>query len=229
MELQTILKKVVAKETLTAEELDFLDKHTADDANRIPKDRLDKEIKKREAAEAETASVKEKLEAMQAKLDELEAANMDEAQKAKLASDKEIAKLKKDIDEITAKNAAAEAKAAALERNAKIRELATARKFKDADYLDFRLKSQNVDLGDEKAVGDFFTELEKSAPHLFDSAAKPGTGTGGDGTPGGAGGNSVNLARLEELNKKTTFTNAEAAEFLKLTNEKNAAEAANKK
>lgn len=229
MDLQTILKKVVAKETLTAEELDFLDKHNPDE-NRIPKDRLDKEIKKREAAEAEAASVKEKLDAMQAKLDELEAANMDEAQKAKLASEKEIAKLKKDIEAITAKNAESEARAAALERNAKIRELATARKFKDADYLDFRLKSQNVDLGDEKAVGDFFADLEKSAPHLFDSTAKPGTGTGGGEHQGGTGGNAVNLARLEELRAKPEFTRAEATEFLRLSKEATAAEdAANKK
>ena len=227
MEIAEILKKVAAKETLTDEELEFLKKFDPNDASRIPKDRLDKEIEKRKAAEKNASDLNEQIEALKTKIEELETKGLGEAEKAKLASDKEIAKLKKQVDDLTKAGNEAKEKAAALERTAKIRDLAAARKFKDAEYLDFRLKSQGIDLEDENAVGTFFGELEKSAPHLFDSTAKSGTGTGGDGGQGGNGGNAVNLARLEELRAKPEFTRAEAAEFIKLQNEKTAAEAAN--
>ena len=225
MEIAEILKKVTAKETLTDEELEFLKKFDPNDASRIPKDRLDKEIEKRKAAEKNAGELNEQIEALKAKIEELETKGLGEAEKAKIASDKEIAKLKKQVDDLTKAGEEATAKAAALERTAKIRDLATARKFKDAEYLDFRLKAQGIDLEDETAVGKFFGDLEKSAPHLFDSTAKPGTGTSG-GAGQGSGGNEVNLARLEELRAKPEFTRAEAAEFIKLSNDATAAEAA---
>jgi hypothetical protein len=230
MEITAILKKVTNKETLTDEELEFLGKFDPNDASRIPKERLDKEIEKRKAAEKNAGDLSAKIEELKSKLEELENKDLDEAEKAKLASKKEIEKLQKQVEDLKKAGDEATAKAAALERNAKIRDLATSRKFKDAEYLDFRMKSQNIDLEDEDAVGKFFGELEKSAPHLFDSSAKPGTGTGGDNQGGGTDGNAVNLKRLEELRAKPEFTRAEAAEYLKLSKEATAAEdAANNK
>lgn len=225
MNIQEILKKVVAKEELTAEELDYLKSYEPEKDGRIPKDRLDKEIEKRKAAEDSKTKLEEQLEEMKTRLEELETKGMSEADKAKAAAEKELSKLRKQVEDLTKAGNEAKEKAAALERGAKIHELATARKFKNADYLDFKLKSAEIDLNDEDAVGKFFGELEKASPELFESAAKPGTGTGG-ANQGGNGGNAVNLARLEELRKKPDFTNAEAAEFIKLSQEKTAAEAA---
>jgi len=224
MTIQEILKKVVAKEELTAEELDYLKSYEPPkEDGRIPKDRLDKEIEKRKAAEDSRSKLEEQLEELKTKLEELETQGMTEAEKAKAASEKEIAKLRKQVDDLTKAGNEAKEKAAALERGAKIHELATARRFKNADYLDFKLKGAGIDLNDEDAVGKFFGDLEKASPELFESAAKPGTGTGGD-NQNGNGGNAVNLARLDELRKKPEFTNAEAAEFIKLSQDQTAAE-----
>ena len=228
MNIQEILKKVVAKETLTAEELDYLKSYEPPkEDGRIPKDRLDKEIEKRKAAEDSKTKLEEQLEELKTKMEELETKGMSDAEKAKAASEKELSKLRKQVDDLTKAGNEAKEKAAALERGAKIRELATSRKFRNADYLDFKLKSAEIDIDNEEAVGKFFGELEKSAPELFESAAKPGTGTGGV-NQGGNGGNAVNLARLDELRKKPDFTQAEAAEFIRLSqDQKNAAEVAN--
>lgn len=227
MTIQEILKKIAAGETLTAEEIEFVKKNQgeSDEGNdkRIPKERLDKEIKKRQEAEESAKKLNEQIEELKTKLEELETNGMSEAEKAKAASDKEIAKLKKQVDELTKAGEEAKTKAATLERNAKIRELASSRKFRNAEFLDFKLKSANIDLEDEDAVGKFFGELEKSSPELFDSNSKSGTGTQGN-QQGGNDGNSVNLARLDELRKKPDFTQAEAAEFIKLSEQQQKAE-----
>lgn len=230
MTIQDILKKIAAGETLTAEEIEFVKKNQgeSDEGNdkRIPKERLDKEIKKRQEAEESAKKLNDQIEELKTKIEELETKGLDEAQKAKLTSDKEIAQLKKKVEELTKAGEEAKTKAATLERNAKIRELASSRKFRNAEFLDFKLKSAEVDLEDEDAVGKFFGELEKSSPELFESNSKSGTGTEG-GDQGGKGGNSVNLARLDELRKKPDFTQAEAAEFIKLSEQQKAEESAN--
>jgi len=231
MTIQEILKKIAAGETLTAEEIEFVKKNQGESDNdnnngRIPKERLDKEIKKRQEAEESAKKLNEQIDELKTKLEELETKGLDEAQKAKLTSDKEIAKLKKQVEELTKAGEEAKTKAATLERNAKIRELASSRKFRNAEFLDFKLKSADIDLEDEDAVGKFFGELEKSSPELFESNSKSGTGTEG-GNQGGKGGNGVNLARLDELRKKPDFTQAEAAEFIRLSEQQKAEESAN--
>jgi len=223
MNIAEILKKVANKETLTDEEIEALKKFDPDDASRIPKERLDKEIEKRKAAEKNAGDLSAKIEELKTKLEELETKDLGEAEKAKLASKKEIEKLQKQVEDLKKAGDEATAKAAALERSAKIRDLAAARKFKDSDYLDYKLKEKEIDLEDNDAVGKFFGELEKAAPHLFDSSAKPGTGTGGE-QQGYKGGNSVDLVRLEELRKKPEFTQSEAVEFIRLEQAKKAAE-----
>lgn len=223
MKIQDVLKKVAAKETLTDEELKFLEEYDPDETNRIPVDRLNKEIEKRKAAEQKADELNSKIEELNASIEELKTKDLDEAAKAKLASEKELAKLRKQVDDLTKSSNEAKEKAQQLERSNQVRELASARKFKDVDYLDFKLKSQGLDLSDADSVGKFFDELEKTSPHLFESGAKPGTGTGGTNQDG-KGGNSVNLVRLEELRAKPEFTRAEAQEFIKLSNEQKAAE-----
>lgn len=220
MNIKEILAKVAKGEKLSAEEIEFVQKYDPDENGRIPKDRLDKEIEKRKAAESEQQRLESELATLKDKLDELETNGMDEAQKAKRESDREIAKLKKQVDDLTAASEEAKQKAATLERTAKVRELAASKKFRDSDYLDYKLKSSEIDLDNQDAVQKFFGDLEKSNPELFDSTAKPGTGTTG-GNPNQNGGNAVNLARLDELRKKDSFTNAEAAEFLKLSEDAN--------
>ena len=228
MTIQEILKKIAAGETLTAEEIEFVKNQEGEgNENRIPKDRLDKEIKKRQDAEESVRKLNDQIEELKAKLEEQETKGLDEAQKAKLASERELAKLRKQVDELNKANEESKNRAATLERNAKIRELASSRKFRNADYLDFKLKGENIDLEDAEAVGKFFAELEKSSPELFEANSKSGTGTEG-ANQGGTGGNGVNLARLEELRGKASFTQAEAVEFIRLNDEKTAAEAANK-
>ena len=224
MNIKEILGKIAKGEKLSAEEIDFVAKwEVPDDNGRIPKDRLDKEIEKRKAAESEQARLESELATLKDKIDELETNGMDEAQKAKLASEREIAKLKKQVDTLTAANEEAKQKAATLERTAKVRELATSKKFRDSDYLDYKLKSSEIDLDNQEAIQKFFGDLEKSNPELFESNAKPGTGTTG-GNPNQNNVNAVNLARLDELRKKPDFTNAEAAEFIKLSESINNAE-----
>jgi hypothetical protein len=218
MDLQTILAKVAKGEQLTKEELDFVAAYKPDDS-RVPLKRLNEEIDKRKQAEAATESVKNELAELKEKLEKLETDGLDEAQKQKLEADKKIAKLQKQVDDLTAKSAAAEQKASALERSSKIKELAAKNKFRDAKYLDFMLKDANIDLADDDAVSGFMKDLEKSSPGMFDSAAKGGTGTGGTGEGGNHGNRETILARLDELRKKPEFTAAESAEYVNLSNE----------
>lgn len=218
MDLKTVLAKVAKGEELTKEEKEFLEKYDPDDS-RVPLKRLNEEIEKRKAAEADAESVKTELTEMKEKLEKLETDGLDEAAKQKRASEKELAKMQKQIDDLTAKNAAAEQKAATLERNSKIKELAAKSKFRDSGYLDYKLKEANVDLTDEDAVSGLIKELEKSSPGMFDSGAKGGTGTGGGGDGGRSGNRETILARLDELRKKPEFTSAESVEFVNLSNE----------
>ena len=89
MTIQEILKKVVAKEELTAEELDYLKSYEPlKEDGRIPKDRLDKEIEKRKAAEDSKTKLEEQLDELKTKIEELETKGMSEAEKAKAAVEK---------------------------------------------------------------------------------------------------------------------------------------------
>lgn len=218
MDLKTVLAKVAKGEELTKEEKEFLEKYDPDDS-RVPLKRLNEEIEKRKAAEADAESVKTELTEMKEKLEKLETDGLDEAAKQKRASEKELAKMQKQIDDLTAKNAAAEQKAATLERNSKIKELAAKSKFRDSGYLDYKLKEKNIDLSDDDAVSGLIKELEQSSPGMFDSEAKGGTGTGGGGDGGKSGNRETILARIDELRKKPEFTTRESVEFVELSNQ----------
>ena len=89
MKLKEILAKVAKGEALTEDEKKFLaeyqepDDGGTGDGGRIPKARLDKEIEKRKQAEAKTDELTTQLEDLKSKLEDLENADMSEAEKAK--------------------------------------------------------------------------------------------------------------------------------------------------
>ena len=230
MKLKEILAKVAKGEALTEDEKKFLaeyqepDDGGTGDGGRIPKARLDKEIEKRKQAEAKTDELTTQLEDLKSKLEDLENADMSEAEKAKKQAEKDLAKLQKQVADLTKERDEAVSKSSALERSGKVRDLATKHHFTDADYLGFRLQQDEIDLNDDAAVSAFMKGLEKSAPTLFKSTAKPGTGTGTEGH--GAPEPSAAKKRLEELNKKTELSSREIVEVAELAEKVKAEEAA---
>ena len=210
--LKEILKKIAEGKELTPEEKSFLQSYEPDSAEgRIPKSRLDEEIAKRKSEKERADKLEADLAALQDRLDELENAGKSEADKAKAAHDKELAKLQKQVDDLTKERDEARTNFEKSERTAKIAALAGKHNFSDANYLDFLTSSNEVDLNDEAATSSFMKELGKSSPHLFKSSAKPGGGTN-------AGGKDAPDAkkRLSELLGKPELSSREAGEVIRL-------------
>ena len=212
MNIKEILKKVSEGTELSAEEKAFLASYDPDAANgRIPKERLDQEIAKFKAEKERADKLDADLTELKERLEELENSGKSEAEKAKAAADKELAKLKTQVQNLTKERDEAKAGLAKSERTAKVAALAAKHKFSNADYLDFLAASKNIDLDDEAAATGFMTELGKSNPELFTSTAKPGGGTKGTGTD-----NSGAQERIAELLKKPELSTREAGEVIRL-------------
>lgn len=212
MDIKSILKKVAEGKELTAEEKDFLSSYDPDTADgRIPKSRLDKEIEKYNAEKKRADELDTSLSELKEKLEELENSGKSEAEKAKAASDKELAKLQKQVADLTAERDEAKANFAKSERTSKIAKLAAKHNFSDAEYLDYLTNASQLDLDDEGATTKYMTDLGKSKPQLFKSSAKPGGGTG-------TGGKNMSSAkeRMDELMKKESLTTREADEVIEL-------------
>ena len=215
MTIKEVLKKVSEGTELSAEEKAFLASYDPDsDGSRIPKARLDQEIAKFKAEKERADKLDTDLAELKEKLEELENSGKTEAEKAKAAAEKELAKLKAQVTSLTQERDEAKANFAKSERTAKIAALAAKHKFSNADYLDFLAASKKLDLDDESATTGFMTELGKSNPELFTSTAKPGGGTKGAGkdTAGAQ-------QRISELLKKPELSTREAAEVIKLQDE----------
>lgn len=223
MKIEEILAKVAKGETLTESEKQFAAEYKPgagdagggdDNSARIPKARLDAEIAKRKEAEAKNAELATKVDDLTSKVEELETAGMSEAEKAKKEAEKTSAKQAAELARLTKERDEAVKKAAEMEFAGKVQALAAKHNFTDPDYLAFKLRAGEVKLDDEGAVTTFMKGLEKSAPGMFRSTAKPGAGTTANGTQTAQP--SAAKKRLEELNSKKELTNREVAEVIEL-------------
>lgn len=215
MNIKELLKKASEGTELSAEEKAFLASYDPDAENgRIPKTRLDQEIAKFKAEKERADKLDADLAELKEKLEDLENSGKSEAEKAKATAEKELAKLKTQVQNLTRERDEAKAGLAKSERTAKIAALASKHKFTNADYLDFLAASKNIDLDDEAATTGFMTELGKSSPELFTSTAKPGGGTSGTGSD-----NSGAQQRISELLKKPELSSREAGEVIRLQQE----------
>ncbi|MBO4620360.1 MAG: hypothetical protein J5654_09655 [Victivallales bacterium] len=215
MKLEELLAKIANGEKLTDEEKEFIKnyKEPEPDPNRIPKSRLDEEIAKRKEAESRGDELQAKLSELEAKVEELNTKGMSEAEKAKRESAKTLKALQEQVAALTKERDESKAKADAMEYRGKVTELAKSRRFTDIDYLEYKLQSAKVNLDDQTAVAGFFGELEKSAPHLFESAAKAGSGSSDN--KGGSGA-SAYQSRIDELLAKPSLSTRESQEVIDL-------------
>lgn len=218
MNYQEILKKVVDGGALSEEERTFLRENalaTPDGGGnaegRIPKSRLDEVLSKQKAEKERADALADELAELKEKFEALENAGKTDAEKAQAAHEKELTKLQKQLSDLTRERDEARASFAKSERAAKIAHLASKHHFSDASYLDYLTASRSVDLDDESAVGDFMRDLGKTSPHLFQSTAKPGGGTGA-----GQKAASDAQTRIDELLKKPELSSRESAEVIKL-------------
>lgn len=212
MNLKEILKKVAECKEISAEEKAFLESYDPDTADgRIPKSRLDQEIAKFKAEKERADKLDSDLAELKDKLEELENSGKSEADRAKAASDKELAKLQRQVETLTKERDEAKTNFEKSERTAKIAALAAKHNFSNADYLDFLAASKQINLNDETATAGFMKELGKVSPELFKSTAKPGGGT----NPAGKDSSGAKQ-RIDELMKKPELSTRESAEIIKL-------------
>lgn len=223
MKLADVLKKIANGEKLTDEEMEFL-KSYKEDESRIPKSRLDEEIQKRKASDEQATSLKEKLDELNQKLEDLQNQSLTDAEKAKKATEKQIAELNKQVQSLTTERDAAKSELAASARRARVAEIAQKYGFTNADYLGFLMQGAELKLDDDNAVTTYMGTLTKEQPELFRSTAKPGSGAQPQGGSDADGARS----RLAELMKSPSLTMREASEVIELQTKINNAEAANK-
>ena len=213
MNIKEILKKIAEGKELTDEEKKFVSDYDPEkDENRIPKSRLDAEIKKLKDEQEKAQKLASEIDELKNKIEELETAGMSEADKVKAQTEKELNKLKSDLAKAAKDRDEAQANLAKMERTAKIQAIASKHKFSDSEYLDYLANSKKIDIDSETSVTEFMTNLGKDRPELFTSGAKSGGGTGsGDG-----GGVSSYQKRMDELLKKDDLTEKEAGEVIEL-------------
>lgn len=220
MKLADVLKKIANGEKLTDEEMEFL-KSYKEDESRIPKSRLDEEIQKRKASDEQVNGLQAKLDELNQKLEDLQNQSLTDAEKAKKATEKQIAELTKQVQSLTTERDAAKSELAASARRARVSEIAQKYGFTNADYLSFLMQGAELKLDDDNAVTTYMGTLTKEQPELFRSTAKPGSGAQPQG------GNDVDgaKARIETLFQKPTLTQREAAEVIELNAKINGTEA----
>lgn len=226
MDLLAILAKIAKKEELTAGELAFVKDYKLPevDETRIPKKRFDDINTKYKDSQKEVKRLEGELETSTERVEELESGDLSEADKAKKAWDKEKKKLEKEKNDAIAERDAAQGDLNSSVRKGKISDLAAKHKFEDSEYLSHLIKSSEVDLEDESAVGSFMKGLETDRPNLFKSNIKPGSST----KPGETVVVSDAQTRINEILALEKPTSREQAEVVTLQAEvKKEAEAAN--
>jgi len=211
MKIEEIMAKIVKGEALSDEEKAFL-KDFKFDEGKIPKARFDEVNHAKKAAEDEAKKLKDQIEELTGKVEELSSAGKSADQKASEKAAKELKKLQDQLDAKTKEAEEATKAKTAMERKATVSELAAKHKVIDSEYLDYMLNSKGVDLKDEKAIASFAKELEKASPHLFKSDVKSGSGTG-SGAPTDVSGHQ---ARMKELMGKKELSSREAGEVIEL-------------
>lgn len=219
MNISDILAKIAKGEKLAEAEIKFAGEYKVPEgeggeSGRIPKERLDQEIAKRKAAEEQVTQLNQQIADLSAKVDDLQTSGMSEAEKAKAESAKQIKNLQIQVDKLTKERDDAAKKAADMEFNGGVRDLAAKYNFVDADYLGYKLQTAGIKLDDATGVATFMKGLEKDSPGMFRSSAKPGAGTQPDA--GGSASSSNAKMRLEELGRKTELSSREVAEVIAL-------------
>ena len=101
---------------------------------------------------------------------------LEEQENAKLSAEE---LLKKQLSTALSEKEALQQKHDLLERTTQIRRLADESGCEDPDYLDYLARKQNVDLNDQRAVGEFLSRTLQSRPYCFRASLHPGSGSGG--------------------------------------------------
>ena len=210
MDLKKILAKVVNGEELTEAEKDYLDKFDPDKNGKIPIDRLNKEIGKKEKAMETAEALQEELDELKKKFEKLEAGDLSEAEKLQ----KTIDKLQEQVDTLTTERDDARSETNSMKFDTAVQKLAAEHGFTDSSYLGYLVK-QNSDLklDDADAVKTVVDGLRESSPKLFKVDANPGGGSNPK-VPGD--GKKADESRYNELMGKETLTKAEENELSEL-------------
>lgn len=186
MELKDILKKITEGKELSADEKAFIAKYEEpSQTDRIPKERLDREIAKRKEAETKLAEQNANIAELNSRIEEIEAKGLPE--KDKLA--KESAKLAKQLADLAAERDTFKAELDSTRFGNSVAKFAGEHSFTDQEYLGYMLKTKKIATDDTEAVKAFMGELKKTSPKLFKAEGSPGgdtprTPTGGSPNPG---------------------------------------------
>lgn len=189
MKLREILDKAAKGEKLTEEETKFLAEYKEPEEGRIPKERLDREIAKRNEAEQKLKDAQEKLDAAEAaakaKLEDAANKNLSEAEKQQKEFQARFDALTKQIKEVSDKHEQAAKELTEARFKASVADLARKAEFLDVDYLGFVAQQRKIDLAKQEAVDGLVADLKKTKPHLFGAKLQGGSGSaaGGTGTP----------------------------------------------
>mgnify|MGYP002770450003 CR=1 FL=1 len=163
MTIAEIIKKAARGEELNALEKAELEKFDPD------------------AIASRADSAEAKLKEAEEKLDAAEQEKLSEAERYKKRAEAAEAKLK--TSEEALRNAETERdnakkEHAALIRSNRIHELAAKHKCEDADYLDYLVEKNSIDLSDEVKTNAFIEKLKKEQSKYFTADVKPGAGPG---------------------------------------------------
>ena len=214
MSIKVILSKIVNGESLTEEEKKIIaDYDPENDESRIPKTRLNQKISELKEANERADSLDKKVRELEDEIEELKNQNLSDADKNKAAQEKELNKLKSQIDSLTKERDEARSSLERSERSVRIAEIASKHGFADKGYLDYLTSSKGIDLNDDGAISSFMKELSSGSPELFRSTAKPGGGTSGSDAAKGA---TDCEQRIKELMAKPSLSASEASEVISL-------------
>lgn len=192
MDIKTILAKVAKGDKLTDEETSFLEKYD-------PQAEIDKaSAAARRKAEKERDEAQARAEAAAKELEEAKTRQDPE-------KDSQLAKLAKEVEKLTKKNAEAEAKLAAARRMDAIRAAAKANGAVAADGISpdvFEMLLDravgDLDVGDADALKGALEAFKSANPAMIADLGKGGIGP--KGVPGGTGASIANPWKKDSLN-----------------------------
>lgn len=207
MKIKEILAKVAKGEELSTEEKKFLAEYEEpSEDGRIPKERLDREIAKRNDAEKKLADAQKAADEAKAKLDDLESKGLSATDKQTKEFQKQLDAMTKKVETLTAEKEATVTELAQTKFRTAVSELAAKNGFLDADYLGFVLSGRKVDVTDAKAVDAVVGDLKKSHAAMFKAPVAGGSGGAAGGTGGNAGGEPDAAKKFTEAKKKGDIT-----------------------
>lgn len=164
MKIKELIGKVLSGAELSPEELKHLqDYNEPENDNRIPKARLDQEISRKKELES-------KVSELNAQIEELRNIDLSDNEKNR----KVIENLNKRVAALSEERDRIESEKQSIQFRNQVISTAGAHNFSDNDYLEFLLKRDQVDLGDEEMVSGFMESLKAASPQLFKTEVNPG-------------------------------------------------------